>query len=155
MHWTRWKGVLNHSQEDSNTQGEPSEEDTNNIRDNTTRRDPNKEKHMKGHIVIPYSQGIGESIKKICRKYGIQTNFKGNMTIMQILLTFKDKDPMDKKSGAIYWYQCGDLACNEEYIGETSRTFGERSKEHLKKPSPSMHTALKLGTGLPLTTSTL
>ena len=29
-----------------------------------------------------------------------------------------------------------DLACDEEYIGETSRTFGERFKEHLKEPSP-------------------
>ena len=34
------------------------------------------------------------------------------------------------------WYQCGQLVCDEEYIGETSRTFGERYKEHLKEPSP-------------------
>ena len=27
----------------------------------------------------------------------------------------------------------------EEYIGETSRTFGERYKEHLKDPSPIHH----------------
>ena len=47
----------------------------------------------------------------------------------------KDKDPIDKKSGAIYWYQCEELACNEEYIGETSMTFGERYMEHLKEPS--------------------
>ena len=40
------------------------------------------------------------------------------------------------KSGAIYWFQCGDLAYDEEYIGETSRTFGERFKEHIKEPSP-------------------
>ena len=26
--------------------------------------------------------------------------------------------------------------CNEEYIGESSRTFGERFKEHQKAPSP-------------------
>ena len=26
--------------------------------------------------------------------------------------------------------------CDEEYIGETARTFGERYKEHLKAPSP-------------------
>ena len=38
----------------------------------------------------------------------------------------KDKDPMVNQSGAIYWYQCGDLGCDDEYIGETSRTFGER-----------------------------
>ena len=51
-----------------------------------------------------------------------------------MLVKPKDKDPLDKKSGAIYWYQCGEPACNEEYIGETSRTFGERYKEHLKEP---------------------
>ena len=44
--------------------------------------------------------------------------------------------PHRKKSGAIYWLQCGDLVCDEEYIGEASRTFGERFKEHLKEPSP-------------------
>ena len=43
---------------------------------------------------------------------------------------------MVNQSGAIYWYQCGDLGCDDEYIGETSRTFGERYKEHLKEPSP-------------------
>ena len=43
---------------------------------------------------------------------------------------------MDKKSGAIYMYQCGELACNEEYIGETSRTMGVRYMEHLEEPSP-------------------
>ena len=43
---------------------------------------------------------------------------------------------MVNQSGAIYWYQCGDLGCDNEYIGETSRTFGERYKEHLKEPSP-------------------
>ena len=48
----------------------------------------------------------------------------------------KDTDPMVNQSGAMYRYQCGDLGCDDEYIGETSRTFGERYKEHLKDPSP-------------------
>ena len=48
----------------------------------------------------------------------------------------KDQDPMEKKSGVIYSYQCTNLACNEEYIGEMARTLGERCKEHLKQPSP-------------------
>ena len=39
---------------------------------------------------------------------------------------------MENKSGTICW----DFACDEEYIGETSRTFGERFKEHRKEPSP-------------------
>ena len=53
-----------------------------------------------------------------------------------MLVKPKDQDPIDKKGGAIYTYQCGKHVCNEEYIGETSRTLGERYKEHLKEPSP-------------------
>ena len=71
----------------------------------------------KGHIVIPYTQGPCESIKKICGRYGIQTHFKGGRTIKSLLISCKDKDPMVNQSGAIYWYQCGDLGCDDEYIG--------------------------------------
>ena len=77
------------------------------------------------HIMIPHTQGLCESIKKICGRYGIQAHFKGNSTIRNLLVSPKDKDSMVNKSGAIYWFQCGDLTCNDEYIGETSRTFGE------------------------------
>ena len=48
----------------------------------------------------------------------------------------KDKDQLTKKSGIIYRYKYDRLECDEEYIGETARTFGERYKEHLKAPSP-------------------
>ena len=48
----------------------------------------------------------------------------------------KDQDPKDKKSGIMYSFQCNHIACDEEYIGETTRTLGERYKEHLKQPSP-------------------
>ena len=92
----------------------------------------------KGHIVIPYTQGLCESIKKICGRYGIHTHFKGGRTIKNLLVSLKDKDPMVNQSGAIYSYQCDDLGCDDEYIGETSRTFGERYKEHLKAP-PAIH----------------
>ena len=52
----------------------------------------------------------------------------------------KDQDPKDRRSGVIYSYKCGDIACCEEYMGETSRSLGERYKEHLKRPSPiQMH----------------
>ena len=51
----------------------------------------------------------------------------------------KDKYPMVSKSGTIYWFKCGYHTCDDEYIGETSRTFGERFKEHLKDPSSIHH----------------
>ena len=44
----------------------------------------------KGHIVISYTQGLGESIKKICSRYGIQTHYKGNSTIKNLLVSTKD-----------------------------------------------------------------
>ena len=91
----------------------------------------------KGHIVIPYTQSLCESIIKICGRYGIQTHFKSSNTIRNLLVSPKDKDQMVSKNGAIYWFQCGDLSCDDEYIGETFRTFGERYKEHLKDPSPT------------------
>ena len=56
----------------------------------------------------------------------IHTHFKGGTTIKNLLVSPKDKDPMVNQSSAIYWYQCGDLGCDDEYIGETSRTFGEK-----------------------------
>ena len=59
----------------------------------------------KGHIVIPYTQGLCESMKKICGRYVIQTYFKGSNTIRNLLVSPKDKDPMVSKSGAIYWFQ--------------------------------------------------
>ena len=75
----------------------------------------------------------------MCERYGIQTHFKGSSTIRNLLVSPKDKDLMVNKSGTICWFQCGDLTCDDEYIGETSRTFGERFKEHLKDPSPIHH----------------
>ena len=62
--------------------------------------------------------------------------FKGNTTIKQVLMKAKDQDPKDNKSGIIYSYKHNHLDCDEEYIGETSRTLRERRKEHLKQPSP-------------------
>ena len=53
------------------------------------------------------------------------------------LVAPKDKDHMTKKSGIIYRFKCDRWECDEEYIGETSRTFGERFKEHLKVPCPN------------------
>ena len=47
----------------------------------------------------------------------------------------KDKDHLSK-SGIIYRFKCNRVDCDDEYIVESSRTFGERYKEHLKTPSP-------------------
>ena len=90
----------------------------------------------KCHIVIPYTQGIGESLKNIHKKHGGDVHFKGGQTLKNILVSPKDKDKITSKNSVIYSFTCGMIDCNEECIGESGRTFGERYKEHLKAPSP-------------------
>ena len=84
---------------------------------------------------MPYVQGLSESIKNNFGKYAIQIYFKGNRTIKNIFVAPKDKDPVQYKSGLVYWYKCNRLDYDDEYIGESARTFGESYKEHLKAPS--------------------
>ena len=87
-------------------------------------------------ITVPYNKGLSESFKNIGRKYGIQVHFNSGKTLKDELVAPKDKDHITKKSGIIYRFKCDTLECEEECIGETSRTFGEKYKEHLKVPSP-------------------
>ena len=106
----------------------------------TTRTTRNNNKNSKSicksYITVPYNEGLGESFKNICKRYGIQIHFKSGKTLKDELVQPKDKDHITKKSGIICRFKCGRLECGEEYIGETARTFGERFKEHLKAPSP-------------------
>ena len=74
-----------------------------------------------GYVVIPYTKGLVESFK--------------HTTMKQVLMKPKDQDPKEKKNGVIYGFQCNHITCDEEYIGETAKTLGERCKEHLKQPS--------------------
>ena len=90
----------------------------------------------KPYIVVPYHQGLSESYKNICKQYGIDVHLKGGQTIKDHLMSPKDKDPINKKSGVIYRYKCDRVDCDDEYIGESARNFEERLKEHLKAPSP-------------------
>ena len=92
--------------------------------------------NKKSYMVLPYVKGLSESMKNVCKKHGIQTYFRGGNTIKSLLLTPKDKDHISKKSGIIYRFKYNRVDCNDEYIWESSRTFGERYKEHLKAPSP-------------------
>ena len=91
---------------------------------------------QKSYIVVPYYSHLSESIKNIGKKFGVQVYCKEGTTIKNLLMAPKDRDPIQKQSGVIYKYHCERMDCDEEYIGESSRTFGERFKEHLKPPSP-------------------
>ena len=105
-----------------------------------------KQSVKKCHIVVLYVQGIYGSVKSICDKHGITVHFKGGQTLKNILVFLKDKDTLAKKNSVIYWYQCDEIDCDEEYIGEACRTFGERYREHLKASSPIFDHQITLAT---------
>ena len=90
------------------------------------------------YMVVPYHEGLSKRIKKSCKKFGIQVYFKEGQTIKSLLMAPKDEDPITNKSGVIYRYKCNEDGYEEEYIGESARTFAERSKEHQKPPFPNL-----------------
>ena len=90
--------INNNTQDDNPVQG------THSSSSSTEERGLLWKKPSVGHIVMPYIKGLGENFEKICGKYGIQTNFKGNRTLKQLLVKPKDQDPKEKKSGVIYSY---------------------------------------------------
>ena len=62
--------------------------------------------------------------------------FRGGNIIRDLVVHPKEKDTILQKSGMIYRYKCGRVDCDEEYIGESGRTFAERFREHMRAPSP-------------------
>ena len=75
----------------------------------------------------------------------MHVDFKGGTTLKNLLVSPKDKENITKKSSVIYWFRCDRIDCEDEYIGESSRTFGERYKEHLKALSPIFEHQSKAG----------
>ena len=44
-----------------------------------------------GRVIIPYTKGMSEDIRRVCRSYGITTVFKSSTTIRGLLTRVKDK----------------------------------------------------------------
>ena len=91
----------------------------------------------KPYMVLPYVMGLSESMKNISNKHRVQVHYTGGNTIKVLLMTPKDKDHITMKSGIIYRCKCQRVDSDDEYIGESSRSFGERFREHQKAPSPT------------------
>ena len=85
---------------------------------------------------MSYSEGLSESVNNICKKYGIQVHFKSGKSIKDDMVAPKDKDHLTKKSGIIYRHKCDRLECDEEYIGETARTFWREIQRTSEGPLP-------------------
>ena len=104
----------------------------NNINNNTKNNNQNSSNKKTMSHINSICTGIMGKHQNICGKYCTNMYFKGNRLIKNILAIPKDKDPMQQKvkSGIIYWYKYNRVDCNDEYTGESGRTFWQRYKEH-------------------------
>ena len=91
----------------------------------------------KPYIVVPYMKGMNE-LQKHLQKAWYRMYFKEGSRIKELLVHTKDKDTTLQKIVVIYRYKCGRVDCEEEYIGESDRTFAERFREHVRATHPHM-----------------
>ena len=91
----------------------------------------NKEdKEYVGYINLPYITGTSEILRRIFQKHKFCCTFYSSDTLRKTLSNPKDKIEKGKQNNIVYKISCGD--CNAVYIGESKRSFDQRSKEHVR-----------------------
>ena len=85
-------------------------------KNNKRNTNPKNNRDQKPHITVPYHQGMSESFKRTCKKYGIEVHLKGGPIIKNPLMTPKDKDPILKRIWVIYRFKCNRMECNENIL---------------------------------------
>ena len=78
-------------------------------------------------VVLPYTAGVSEYIRRVCSKFGMKVIFKSGQSLHSVLTKVKDALPMEKQSKVVYRIPC---SCGRVYIGETKRKLETRLKEH-------------------------
>ena len=112
-------------------------------KENINKPVPNNSRVPKPYIVVPYHQGLSESFKRTCKKYGIEVHLRGGHTIKDLLMAPKDKDPIFKQNGVIYRYKCDRVDCDEEYM-ESQQEILKKGLRNISRPLPLYMTTLTL-----------
>ena len=80
-------------------------------------------------VSLPYTKGLSEKIRRICKKYNIRTTFKSNNTLRRQLCKVKPPTSAKDTKNCIYNIPC---SCGQSYTGETGRPLAVRLQEHRK-----------------------
>ena len=51
----------------------------------------------RGHITVSYKEGLSESVKNMCKRYGVEVHFRSGKSIKDELVAPKDQDHLNKK----------------------------------------------------------
>ena len=88
---------------------------------------PLEEKHRPPLVMLPYTEGVSEDVRRVCRKFGMKAVFRSGHSLCSMLTKVKDPLMMEKQAKVVYRIPC---SCGEAYIGETVRRLETRVKEH-------------------------
>ena len=80
-----------------------------------------------------YSDFVSKRVKQLGKQHCKNLDIKISFSTFKIGDMFSLKSPVPKnlESGVVYYFKCA--ACNSSYVGETSRYFETRVREHLYK----------------------
>ena len=76
-------------------------------------------------VMLPYTEGVSEDIRRVCRKFGMKVVFRSGLSLRSMLTKVKDTLALEKKSKVVYQVPC---SCGEIYIWETLRRLETRMK---------------------------
>ena len=79
-------------------------------------------------MVVPHTKRLSANFKTMRYKHTSKETIPSRTSCW----FSKDKDTIIQISGVVYRYKCDRVECDEEYIGGSARTFGEKFKEYLK-----------------------
>ena len=80
-------------------------------------------------MVLPYTAGVSENIRRVCQKFGMKVVFRSShkQSLCSMLTKVKDALPVEKQANMVYQIPC---SCGKAYIGETKRRLETRLREH-------------------------
>ena len=99
----------------------------------------NKDNPCESYFKLPYigdySDFVSRKLKLLSKQFCKNTDLKISFVTFKLgsLFSTKSLSPKYLKSGVVYLFTCA--ACNDSYVGETSRHFDTRVHEHLFKAS--------------------
>jgi len=96
-----------------------------------------KENKTSVKLILPYGGHKGDNLMSKLKK-NLKSKLPDNI-IPEIIykpsklsskFSNKDKTEINHRHNIVYYCKCGDVTCNETYIGETNRRLGERIIDH-------------------------
>jgi rRNA processing protein Krr1/Pno1 len=100
------------------------------MKEDKRERNESKEQEYRGMIIVPYILGLSEQLKRLASKHSFWTTFKPGNKIKE--LKARAQQLLGEKHKSVV-YEISGKCKKAVYIGETSRLFKVRKKEHEAK----------------------